>query len=236
MPHFVKADDETCKLIERVMAEHHRDLDDADVTVQAVMAHPKVEGGTALKHHGVPAKAKVRIVQQKERALGMADAEVMIDAERWEEMPETDRVALVDHELTHLLVVYDQEQIERDENGEPVLRSDGSPCYKVKRDDGGRPRLRMRHHDYEFGWFTEVAERHGKYSTEVQQAASLMDRHGQVYFAFLADGAPSATTTAAERAVGDFVDSLKKVRGLSSVTISGGGKSATIRTDDGAGE
>lgn len=230
MPNYVKADAETHTLIEDAMAKHHHELDAADVSVQAVMAHPKVDGGPVLRHHGVTAKAKVRIVQQKERALGMADAEVMIDADIWEDMPETDRIALVDHELTHLMIVYDEDKIERDTDGNPVLDENGAPRRKVKLDGCGRPRLKMRHHDYEFGWFTEVAERHGKYSTEVQQAAALVDRHGQIYFAFLTGGG------SARAAVGAFVDELKKVEGLSSVTISGGGKTATIRTDDGAGE
>jgi hypothetical protein len=48
----------------------------------------------------------------------------------------------------------------------------------------GRPKLLMRKHDHQFGWFDEVAQRHGEASPEVRQARVLMESSGQLYFDF----------------------------------------------------
>jgi hypothetical protein len=64
-----------------------------------------------------------------------------VDAYRWPELDELTQVAVLDHELTHLELVTDDEGT-------------------VKYDDYGRPKLRMRLHDICHGWFSEVAKRH----------------------------------------------------------------------------
>jgi hypothetical protein len=38
----------------------------------------------------------------------------------------------------------------------------------IKSDDGGRPKLKLRKHDFEIGGFVEIAKRHGPESLEVQ--------------------------------------------------------------------
>ena len=55
--------------------------------------------------------------------------------------------ALLDHEVAHLELV-------RDDAG------------KVKTDDAGRPRLRIRPHDYQTGGFWDVIERHKEAACE----------------------------------------------------------------------
>lgn len=47
------------------------------------------------------------------------------------------------------------------------------------------PGLKMRRHDFQVGWFHEIAERHGKESIELMQAQQLFDERGQLYFAFI---------------------------------------------------
>jgi hypothetical protein len=44
----------------------------------------------------------------------------------------------------------------------------------VERDDLDRPKLKMREHDYEFGWFAETAHRFGEDSFEFSQARELL--------------------------------------------------------------
>jgi hypothetical protein len=65
-----------------------------------------------------------------------------------------------------------------------------------------RPKLAMRKHDHQFGWFDEVAQRHGEASPEVRQARVLMEKSGQLYFDF----EPRSTTPKRERKVPERVD------------------------------
>jgi hypothetical protein len=171
-----KAPPEVLKLLERALKEWHEDLLDAEVDVVVLMS-PK---GKPLRHGGYDCIAKVRIVGVRDRVLGLADAEVTLDAGRWPNLTEARQLAVLDHELTHLIVC------ERD--GEIV------------KDGAGRPKLRMRQHDFQAGWFEDVAKRHGIDSIEVEQAQSLVDERGQAFFAFM--------QTSKKKGVRDFVAKL----------------------------
>lgn len=61
----------------------------------------------------------------------------------------------------------------------------------MKRDDLGRPVLKIRLHDQQHGWFDEIARRHGDASIEVQQAKAFADSSGQTYFGWAAPPAGS---------------------------------------------
>ena len=52
----------------------------------------------------------------------------------------------------------------------------------LKRDDLGRPILQLRMHDFEVGWFKEIAARHGEASQERQQAHAVMQDSGQYFW------------------------------------------------------
>ena len=119
--------------------------------------------GDAVKLHGRPCYAVVKIISAKDRALGGLDARVTIDKAKWGEMSASERRALIDHELLHLTAV-------RDDAG------------FMKMDAYERPKLRMRHHDWDLGWFDEIAKRHGPHSIEVQQARKLADEGRTIYF------------------------------------------------------
>lgn len=99
-------------------------------------------------------------------ALGVADATIVICRPTWVTLSQRQRDALIDHELTHLERATDKE--------------DGT--FQV--DAVNRPKLKMRRHDHQFGWFDEVAQRHGEASPEVRQARRLMESSGQLYFDF----------------------------------------------------
>ena len=142
------------------MRLYHGRLRDADLAVDVVMAvaprddQGEPTGEPAVKVHGVKALASVRVIGLKDRAKGMGDAEILIDRDEWETMGASSRLALIDHELTHI-------ELATDKNG------------NVKRDDLGRPKLAIRPHDREFGWFDEVAQRHGTASVESLQYKRL---------------------------------------------------------------
>jgi Putative phage metallopeptidase len=150
--------------IARIRVLHHTDLD--NVTITGLFAHDTEHGDSVLTHQGYPAGAVVRITPIKDRAVGIADATVTVDRAGWLTLSQRQRDALVDHELTHLHWV-------TDEDGDHLC------------DALGRPKLKMRKHDHQYGWFDEVAQRHGTASPEVRQARRLMEStSGQYYFDF----------------------------------------------------
>ena len=165
---YEKAGPEVMKVIKAVLRQHHRELAEVEVKVGVLMATAgKDEQGRplapAVKLHGVECAATVKVVSYKDRVAGKDDAEIIIDADKWAERSDPERVALVDHELNHL-------EVQRDEEGNP------------KSDDAGRPKLKSRPHDRDFGWFDIIAARHGAASYEVQQARTFADKEGQTYF------------------------------------------------------
>ncbi len=203
MPLFERADESIHRLMQKTMDEFHPGLRDAQVTVDCVMAHAKrdAEGqplGPALKLHGVPAHAIAKILKLKDRAMGRADGEITIDGDRWDTWTAAQQKALLDHELEHF-------QLKLDREG------------GVVRDDLDRPSLKMKHHDWDFGWFTSIAQRHGPASFECQQAEQVFQKDGQFLFPFAAPGRREK----AEKF-------LAAASGVESITLSGGGKSVTL--------
>jgi hypothetical protein len=155
--------------IEKIQAAHHDGLE--GVTVSALFVFDDESAVSVLKHQSYPAGAVVRITPLKDRALGMADATIVVDRCGWLSLSARQRDALIDHELTHLEVKTD----EPDGSDDPVRVFDGL----------GRPKLLMRRHDHQFGWFDEVAQRHGEASAEVRQSRRLLESSvGQLYFDF----------------------------------------------------
>ena len=164
MKTYSRAPDVTT-IIEGMQIEHHLELD--NVTVAALFVYDDEESSEqVLSHQGYPAAAVCRITPLRERAQGLADASITVDRAVWMRLSPRQRNALIDHELTHLVRVIDEE--------------DEQPVF----DSLSRPKLAMRRHDHQFGWFDEIAQRHGDASPEVRQATQLMESSGQLYFDF----------------------------------------------------
>lgn len=173
MPIYRQPTQNMLDVLQEEMVVNHQRLLDAEVAVDILAAHPKTdESGEpmepALKLAGYPCLATIKIRGPKDRAEGRGDALLTLDGYRWDELDEPEKRALIDHELTHL-----------------ELDCDGKG--NLKRDDYGRPKLTIRLHDHQFGWFDAVALRHGEHSQEVQQARAFRDASGQLYFAFAGD-------------------------------------------------
>jgi hypothetical protein len=64
--------------------------------------------------------------------------------------------AVIDHELRHLMLAKNKK------------------TGQIQLDDEGRPKLRIRPHDFEFGWFARTAELYGEESYEVSQAREIV--------------------------------------------------------------
>lgn len=220
---YDKPDDDTRELLELAIEQWHPALGAAEVNVSLLMAYgPTNEDGEttgyAITVRGMKALAQVKIHNLKLRAHGLGDAELLLDGDEWEGMREEEKLAILDHELTHLEV---------DET------DDGIP----KADDQGRPKLRIRLHDFEFGWFKEVAERHKGASQEVQQAQAIVADTGQLFFDFgaspIAEAAEvlgeAAASASLRRAARDFKQASADIVGPGGrVSISVGDKTTTV--------
>lgn len=154
--------------IERMRTEYHPEL--KGVTVAALFVFDEEHGKQVLKLNGYWCAAVVSITPIKQRALGVADAVIIVDRSCWLTYGPARRDALIDHELQHLLRVV----------APPSETSAGGPVY----DAVNRPKLTARRHDHELGWFDEVARRHGEESMEVRQARELVNTTQQLYFSF----------------------------------------------------
>ena len=150
--------------VERMVEKwHHDELE--GVSIATLFVFDPEDSLPVLKHQGYPAGAVCRITPLRERAMGCADASIIVDRAHWLTLSPRQRDALIDHELTHLVR-------DKDEDDMP------------KCDSLGHPKLAMRMHDHQFGWFDEVAQRHKDASTEVRQAKRLLESTGQLYFDF----------------------------------------------------
>lgn len=145
--------------------ETHKPLLDAKVKIDFVFAYGDVDDkgakvSDAITKNGVKCLGLARKVPIKERAMGRGDAEITLDHDHWETITKAEQAALLDHELHHLAVKIDKRGLVRDDLGRPVLT--------------------IRPHDYDFGWFRVIADRHGKHSVEAQQAATMLEESGQL--------------------------------------------------------
>lgn len=157
-------------LVSEIIEGHYPDLAEAGVTVTCMLAHADldrdgVRTGPALKLHGYPAAAIMKINSAKDRAEGKADATLTVDGDEWTTWTDHERLARVHHEIHHLTVL-------RDDDGEILL------------DKALRPRLKLRLHDLVLGGFAEIAKLYGEDSGEAAQAESIPLRHVQLLWSF----------------------------------------------------
>ena len=159
---YCRATEQQEAILREVVSDYHERLVRAGVTIDLLEARSELDDegepkGDALTHGGYGALAIARVVNHRDRVKGCADVSIEIDGRWWEEASDEERKALVDHELTHFEVVY--EDVEQE-----------IPKYDL----GGRPKLKIRKHDRQYGWFDEIAERWGTASQEHQGARQML--------------------------------------------------------------
>ncbi len=143
------------------------------VLVEAVVADDADDGPppSALKLHGSPAIAIVKIMDPLGRFLTKCHVLIQIDEYAWAELSEETKIALIDHELTHVDVVRDSNNI-------------------AKRNDDRSPKLKMRHGDWQLIGFAEVIERHGGDAHEAKHLMNVCEATNglQLVFSFKVAG------------------------------------------------
>lgn len=165
---YEKASLDVVNRIAELRRQYYADIE--VVTVGALFVYDTVSNLPILAHQGYSAAAVVRVTSARDRAAGMPDAQIVVDRATWQDLTSQQKNALIDHELYHLEVETDGETPE----GKPRLAYDAQD----------RPKLKIRKHDRQFGWFDEIADRHGGDSMEVRQARRLLESTGQLYFEF----------------------------------------------------
>lgn len=168
MATYQKDDGEIKPLADELIAaqEHLKWIKDCKLNIDYVFAYGTRDDdgkliGDAIKQHGVKALGLCKVVSLKDRAKGLGDAEILIDHDWWEKAGREEAKAVLHHELYHL---------------KPTAQTD----------DLGRPKLKLRKHDWFFGWFDVIAKIHGEASQERKQAKTILDQSGQYYWAELA--------------------------------------------------
>lgn len=207
---YTRAPKEVIELANQVIDRFHPEFKDAELKVDFIFALGE-SMGPAIKHGGYPANAICRIISLKDRVKGNGDAEIVIDGDQWNDWSEEQRQALLDHELHHIII---QRVGGMHWHGEGVML----------RDDSGRPKLKLRKHDAQFGWFEVIAQRHGAASFECQQAKQVFEEH-KVYFQpeLLPAAMSGDMTERAARAV--------RSGGITRMEIRSGGQSVVIDRD-----
>jgi hypothetical protein len=162
MPTYSLPSQSTTDLLDRVLQKYHRELILADVRVGVIMAFADCDEktgerkGHAIKGYaGAAAGAQVKKVPLKDRLVKKYDVEILIDGDEWPLLGEPEKIALLDHELTH------------------VELRDGQ-------DDLGRPLIKMRKEDFIAWGFWDIIKRHGVAAMEHKALKVLADKHGQL--------------------------------------------------------
>jgi hypothetical protein len=156
---YAKDDGPITKVVARVVKQYHRDLEAAGVTVEILIAAN--DEGPAVTAHGWPAQALAKINNLQNRAAGNADCRIVVADDCWKAKSPEEKEALIDHECHHFELVKDK-------------------YGGVRTDDLGRPKLRIRRHDWELGGFDVIARRRGSLAPEVQVAAKIKRRLEQL--------------------------------------------------------
>jgi hypothetical protein len=160
-----------------VRAKWHPHLADVAIDVLTVCEYDEESGEElpCLKHHGYPAAATIKVMSHERRAQGAGDALLTIDAIAWHALAYLARVALLDHELTHV----------------ELVKKDGA----VALDDLRRPKLKLRLHDIKIEGFESVMARHREHALETMAVRRCRHDSGQYFWDF--DGvAPAEAATA----------------------------------------
>lgn len=153
------ADKAVIDLASMVMKRHEPELHQAGVTFQILFARNS-DHGPSVKLHGYPCAATIKINSYKDRVKGMPDCTITIDEREWLDANARRRESLLYHEFHHLELVYTRPTKKR-------------PGKSIKKDDAGRPRLKMRLHDHQVGIFTEVIDQFGADSYDHDQIEGI---------------------------------------------------------------
>jgi len=166
---YTRVDRDVTKIVNKVLGDHHTALAHVEVSILCLYAESVGKGMAMLKpplgRNGQVCVATICQTSLVERVGGMEDIIIRIDKRRWENLDDTARKALIDHELCHV-------SVKRDKKTSDV-------CY----DQNGRPLFCLNPHDYEIGVFSVIIERYGMAAIDCQNVKALVANNAvQMHF------------------------------------------------------
>jgi|CXWL01.1.fsa_nt_gi hypothetical protein len=167
-----KADKDELGLLDQTVKTYHPKLLAAEVQIGMVMLWDEPRGDAEPKRpirvHGCPALARVRRLNVRDRLLTGKTITIEVDQAAWNKLTERERVALLDHELTHVVAQEIRDGV-------------------FAQHDDEHPEVKLRPDDYTINGFFEVGRRHGRDSGEVrslEQVLGQCDDKGQLWLPF----------------------------------------------------
>ena len=168
-------------LCNAVMERWHKDLFDNKIKIGILFAMNSKHEQPAVKHAGHPANAVVKAVSLKDKISKEYDVEMIVDGNEWTGFNDRQRTALLDHELSHVMIkrkkVKKNNKKKRDDDydDDDTDKADEEATEQddIVYDDYGRPVVKIRRADWNIGdGFADVVRRHGEYSCEYQNIHS----------------------------------------------------------------
>ena len=154
---YEAAKNDVTDIAAEVMENSFPELDRVRLRVGCLFAHNP--DAPALKIAGHPVTDRVRIVSLKDRAAGLPDVQVIIDASWWDEQDADARRRMFWRAFKHLkLVPASDKEVDA-----------GRHLHGYKIDDLGRPKLKFRPCDYMTSGFYGSVELFGEQSPEVAE-------------------------------------------------------------------
>lgn len=163
---YETAPDDVASLAKQLIRRSHHDLIKAEATITYLFA--RNNDGPALTKNSWPAKAIAKINSLRDRVAGLADCMILIDGKQWQDWSAGHRVAVLDHELHHFEVCFNK-------------------AGAIRYDDANRPKIRIRPHDFEFGGFHLMAQRHGTDSAEIMAVSNVSKIWVQMELPFMGE-------------------------------------------------
>ena len=154
------------KVAEDLVNKHYPDLLEAEVSIGFTFVfasrdektgEPK---GPAIKQNGIQSYFSIKVNSLEHRVSGLPDVTAKLDGDRWPELDDDKRKAIIDGILMSI-------EVKREKEG-PVLS-----------DDIGRPKLKRRRPDFAIVGFDKVVERHGYNAPEAQAFSTVHKRWHQ---------------------------------------------------------
>lgn len=176
--------------LRRVLERHGRfkPILDFDLKIDLSIAYSDKDD--AVKLHGAPALAKIKIIGPEDRARGNGDVRITVDGPKYERRNQRQRDAILCHEL-YRIAIKTHRVVEKDEADKDVVvtRADLDP-YE-------RPVVKLIPDDWHVTGFRQVAEWYGNDSAEVCSHRAIGELLGQLVMPFaMAPGSEDAMNQA----------------------------------------
>ncbi|MFO0892413.1 MAG: putative metallopeptidase [Isosphaeraceae bacterium] len=170
---LMKATADVFALVQDVLAEEYPPIArlSPGLTIEILFALSDT-AAPALAKNGYPCAGIIKVVSEEARAAGGPDILLLLDGDRWPSWTEEERYSLIHHELHHLVPV------------KLRVDPDNRDAFTCDLDGLGRPKVRLRRHDFEVGGFNVIVERYGESCFEWQLIKRVHDAFDQQLLPF----------------------------------------------------